>query len=181
MTRTYTLEEEDFLAHQLFTATHSPIVQKARKRTLYLIPILYGGIAIVTGLLGNYFSSAFLLIVAILWVFLYPLWQKRRYQNYYTNFIREHYKNRIGKSLQVTFTDTHIHLQSDQDESKIALSSLVGFHELPEHILAQLQSGVTIIFPKKKIESLDTFRSYLQQLAATLNLPFEDNTSWIWK
>ncbi len=177
----YTIGEEDFLTHQLYAATKSPQILKQRKRTWLLVPAMYVIIAAVLYLQGLKPTALFLVIAAIAWLPLYPVFQHRRYRKHFLNHVKETYKNRINKPGSVEFTDGFILLKDDTGEGKTDINQLEKITELPGHIFVKLKAGLSIILAKDKIEDAPAVVTYLKALAAQLGIPYNPELDWKWR
>src|SRR6056300_1606960 len=117
----FSLTEQDYIEYQLFTAYSSPRIQKRKKNTW----LIYTG---VSALLAMYFFRSDALVMAIFFgilalacAFFYPAYHKWNHRRHYTNFVKDNYKNRVGKSASLTFTEDEILSKDETGEAKINL------------------------------------------------------------
>lgn len=181
MTISYSLNEQDFLTFQLFTASSSKQVKKTRMRTRYLGLVLYLLIALICVLQKNYALSIIFVILGGLWPLLYPIYQRRRYKRFYLNFIRENYKNRFGKNVTLEINNDFLLGKDGANETKTMATELEEVNELNSLILIKLKSGQTLILPKDQIAELDQLRTRLQELASSLKIQYNIDEKWEWK
>jgi hypothetical protein len=177
----YSLDENDYLAHQLFIASKSERIRKKRRRNRLLFPLVYLVFGILFYFLGNIPLSVSLLIVTIVWFFLYPFWEKDHYVKHYTGFIKENYKENINRPVTIEFTGDTIMAKDSSSESKISTSEVQEIHEVSTTIYMRLKGGHSIILPKKKITDVDYLKIRLKQLAAHLNIKYDVDEKWEWK
>ncbi|MFN8286645.1 MAG: YcxB family protein [Chitinophagales bacterium] len=177
----YSLTEDDFLTHQLYAATNTPRIVRQRKRAWLLVPALYILIAVVLYWEGLKPTALFLAVAAIVWLPLYPVFQRNRYRKHFLNTVRDSYKNRINKPGSVEFTDGLILMKDDTGESKMNIDQVEKITELPHHILVKLKAGVTIILPKDKMRDYEGVVAYLKALASQLGIPYNPELDWRWK
>lgn len=181
MTTVYQIDEDDFVTHQLFAASRSASLNKKRKKMRLLIPIIYACFGLLGFIGNNYFMAVGFWIFAALWFFFYPLWIKHRYQKHYRNYVREHYKDRIGNPVSVELNDEYILAKSRGIESKVLTTEVEGINEIPSAIFVLLKNGQSFIFPKNKIAEMDTLTLRLKELANQLKVGYELNEKWEWK
>ena len=74
MTIEYTIEEADFLTHQLYIASRSERIKRKRKRSRLLVPIAYLVIGLYFYLQQQQNLGYAFFLIGILWFFFYPLW-----------------------------------------------------------------------------------------------------------
>ena len=181
MTIDYKIDENDFLTYQLYTASKSEQTIKRRERTKVIIPVFYL-------LLGFFFFwneyslfGVVFVILGILWFFMYPIWEKRRYIKHFKIFIKENYKERLGKIVTLELTNGYIFAKDNGSESKVLTTELEEICEIPTTILIKLKSGQSFILPKDKISNIDSLTSRLMALADYLKIKYEVNDKWAWK
>lgn len=177
----YTIGEEDLLTHQLYAATKSPQILKQRKRAWLLVPAMYVIIAAVLYSEGLKPTALFLVIAAIAWLPLYPVFQRWRYRKHFHNHVKENCKDRINKPGSVEFTDGLILLKDDTAEGKVNLDQLDKIIELPSHIFVRLKGGLSIILAKDKIKDASAVVTYLKALAMQTGAPYINELDWRWK
>ncbi len=89
----FEIDKNAYLTHLLFNASKSELIRKKRRKNVLVISLFY----LVLGLFMFYDNknlSAFLfIIVSVLWYFLYPLREKKRYIKHYTSIVKEKYKD----------------------------------------------------------------------------------------
>ena len=181
MTVDFKLDANDYLMHQLYTASKSDRIRKKRKRNRLIVPLVY----IVLGLLLLYGDSltpaVCFFIIAILWYLFYPKWDKRRYLKHYEAFIKENYKERFGRVATAVFNNDYIVLTDSGSESKVSTKEIQEIFEIPSSIFVKLKTGEGLILPKNKINNIDRLKDELKQLAAHLNINYSVDSNWQWK
>lgn len=178
---TYTLTTEDYLEHQLFAASNSPQIKKQRFKAKIAIPVLY----ILIGLFLSGMKKDFLPVIifaglSLLWFFLYPIRDRKRYKKYYTAHVNETFKARIGKQTETEIQDELIVTKTGDNESRIHMNEVEEVYELKNILLIKLKTG-SLIFPKSGIENLEEFKNYLHEMALKLKIPFSVFAQWEWK
>lgn len=177
----FSIGENDFLAHQLYVASQSDSIRKKRLRSRLLVPLLYLGFGALLLADQKAFPSMLFLVFAILWYFLYPFWEKQRYVKHYRNFIRENYKDRLGKTASLDFSHTQLHARDNGSESTVQCSEIEEIVEIPSNIFIRLKGGQSIILPKDGITGLDHVIDGLKELAQHLKIRYQVDLNWKWK
>lgn len=180
MTINYKLNENDFLTYQLFIASQSKRIQKKRKRSKVLIPMVYSAIALLFYFQNSYSMSIFFLIISVLWFFVYPLWEKQHYLKHYQGFIQENYKDRCGRTVTLELTNDFILAQDNGSESKVLTTELQEICEIPTAIYIKLNGGQAFILPKNEFTNLNDLKTQLNELATHLNIGYVTNHKWKW-
>ncbi len=178
----YSLDENDHLLSQLYTASHSARIKNTRQRNRWSICVIY--LIVAAAFLGLGYSIAALILAAfaMLWYFLYPFRERKRFISHYTAFIKEHYVHREGK-ISTLIIDRDFIRTSDTNgnESKISVAEIKEISEIGSYFFIRMKSGPAAIIPKAKIGDVDAVRSALQQLTALLKINYNSELDWQWK
>lgn len=178
MTINFYLTPDDFLIHQLYTASKSELVNKKRRRNRLSVPIIYLIFSLMLFFIGGLSAlGGIFILVAILWYVLYPLYSKKRYINHYKKHIEEHYTNRINREVAFTIESDMLYSRDGVSETKIDTQEINQLVELKDQYLVKLKTNQSFIIPKNKVEDKETFRSIFDQIA----VEYLDETSWEWK
>ena len=181
MTLTFTLDEKDYLTHQLFSASKSQHVINRRRRNKIIVPLIYLVFATLIFFSANYTVSFIFLVVALGWFFLYPYWESKRYFKHYQQFINENHKNRFNKSVTIEINRDFIIAKDDGSEGKVLTTEVAVIHEIPAAIYIKLKSGQSFILPKERIPDIINLKEYLKRLASDLKIEYCLNNNWEWK
>ncbi|MFM9950219.1 MAG: YcxB family protein [Saprospiraceae bacterium] len=181
MTITYSLSENDFLTHQLYAASTAERIIKKRQRARLIGPLIYLLLGLYYWFVSSRTAAGFLVILAILWYFIYPIWERNYYVRHYQAYIRENFRDRIGKLLTLTFEDDHLFAKESGMESKIPYSELSSVIEIPATIFLKLKTGEAIVLPKSSIQNLEPLKEKLKALTSALDVPYVLNEQWRWK
>ncbi len=165
MTIDYKIDENDFLTHQLFVASKSDRIKKKRQRSKLIVALIYVVFGLLFLLQDKISLAIIFFIIGILWFFIYPIWERRHYINHYKRFIRENYKDRLGRTATLEFNNEYILAQDNGSESKILTIELEEICEIPTTILVRLKGGQSFILPKDKITDFDKVKARLKELA----------------
>ena len=175
----YALDREDFLTLQLYVASHSPQVKKMRRMSWLIIPIIYGLIALIFWK-DLAFSITFF-VLGILWLIIYPFFQRKRYIKIYGRHLDEIYKNRFEKPIELTFGKDNISSKDYSGEGKMKLSEIEKINEIRNYFYIKFTTGVSHIIPKQKIEKSNEVKKFLKDLAKKHNIPYQTELEWQWK
>lgn len=176
----YNLSEQDLLTFQLYTASNSSYIRRARRINWLVVPILYFVFSVVLYLADSLNFSIGFMLLAILWLIFYPLFQKNRYEKGYKRHNIEYFKNRFDKPIELSFTKEYIASKDESGEGKMKLSELEALHEIQDYYFLKFNSGVSLIIPKKEVAELDKLKKLLENLAEKLGIEYKINLEWKW-
>ncbi len=178
---TYSIDEQDYLTFQLFTASQSDSIKKRRFRAKTFPPVLYVVLGCVMIVYHRLDFTIIFGLLAVVWFLFYPLREKRLYQTSYEKFIRENFREKFGKKATLTFSPQHIVNKDDISENKIQLDQVAEINEIPDLILIKLKAGQTFILPKNKIDNEEELKLLLKDLAEELEIPYNNDYNWKWR
>jgi hypothetical protein len=178
MTLHYTLEENDFLTHQLFTASKSERIRKKRKKSRLMVPLDYAGIGLFFYFQNRVELTIIFILVGLLWFLFYRIWETKHYLKHYQCFIKENYQKRIDRKLSLTIGNDFISTKDEGGESKLLVTEIAEILEIPTIILIKLKSGQSFLLPKTKIDALEEVRAYLKILSTALDIKYEMDQNW---
>ena len=155
MKLTYSLNLNDFLQYQLYTASRNRIIKNQRLRGYIFFILFLITLSFIS--FSDYEKPTFfvtLLIAAVL-LCIYPLYVRRYYYNHYKKSANENFKNKAEKEGNLSIND--------------------------DYILLWDETGESIIFPKNKIENFDALQERLNALAEKYNLIQTKDLNWKWR
>lgn len=118
----------------------------------------------------------------ILWLFLYPVYQRWLYVRHYTRDIKEHYNPNKLTNITLDIADTHLQLNDQMGVSNVNTNSISSLSELPTAFYIHFADiNQTLIIPKREIPDISQLKNRLQQLAETLNIDYNHYVDWEWK
>lgn len=175
-----TLEEKDFLEHQLYSASKSPNIRKQRRKVfIYMIIICVIATSLIYFLTDNF--PTFLVIFYTLFLLLYTFFQKKRYINHYKRYISENYKERFGMNAKLIFTENRLVEESKLGESKVNYESLSEINEIKDYHFLKLITGGCYIIPKREIDNITELKTVLNKLKNQYNIKENIDLNWKWK
>ncbi len=183
MTVSYSLDEKDYLTHQLYIASVSDRIKKKRLNNRIYVPVIYFGIGLFLSTLNSAgtFSVLVFFFVAVLWFLFYPLWESKRYVKHFEAFVKENYADLIGKTITLELTNDHIMAKGEGSEAKINMKELQEVADIPSNIFIRFPGGQSIIIPKEQIANIDMLTVNLKALAANAGVPYTFHETWEWK
>jgi len=181
MTINYKIDENDFLTHQLFVASKSDRIKKKRKRNKVILPLIYVAFGLLFLFQDKVSLAIIFFFISLLWFFVYPLWERRHYIKHYKGFIKENYKDRLGRTVTLEFNNEYILAKDNGSERKILTTELEEIREIPTTIFVRLKGGQSLILPKDKITDFDKVKARLVELADHVKIKYDTDENWEWK
>jgi hypothetical protein len=181
MTLTYSLDQNDFLQYQLFTASKSDRIKKKRTKTWLILSGSWLLFSFVFYQRHDTLLFYLFLAYGLITLLFYPYYQRRQYKNHYAKFIADTYKNRFGKTSNITFTETALETNDITGESKINLAQLENLTETANYFYLKMKTGGHIIIPRYKLNNVSEVQEKLKALCTKLSIDFITDLNWKWK
>lgn len=179
----YKIKEEDYLTHQLYTASQSKLVKRKRFIFWLIVPFAYG----VFGFL-SYFdfrqpNIAYVMAgLALFWLVIYPFYSRWNYKRHYSKHINEHLKGQFDQMVDLELTDKNVSIQDAKgNRSEITFESLKEIVELPDHFFIRLENNSSIILPKNEFKNIKELQKFLGLIVTKHKAPFRKDVKWRWK
>lgn len=173
------LQEEDYLTYLLYSASRSKRSRANRRRSWLVIT----GAFLVIGYFfygkDSFYSYCFFGL-AVLNLFLYPLYQRYTYKKHYRKFVADNLSYRIGKESTIDFGSDVIETKDVTGESKFNVSEVAEIIEINTHYFVKLQSDDGLIIPKTAVDNPD----FGEELLAIFDRPeivLIRDLDWEWK
>jgi len=177
----YSIDENDYLTFQLYTASNSALVKKRRFISRLVPAIAYLLLAITFFYQGNITMIIAFGALALVWYFLYPFHDKNVYKRQYQKFIKENMNNKFGRPATLSFEAPLVKAKDEVSETKINYSEIESITEIPEMFLLKLKTNQSFILPKDKIENLEALNPFFQNFETNEGVPFYVLSEWKWK
>lgn len=177
----YIIEKEDCLQQQLFAASKSKLISKTRYKTKVVIPLFYLIIGLGFYMVDQTTSGILFVGIGILWYFIYPLYLRKKYFNYYAKYIDENYTNRFGKVESLAFEEEYIISKTFVGESKMKISEIVEISEISDYYYLKFSIGSTLIIPKNFVNNSIELEHEIKKIAARYNIEHIVNLEWKWR
>lgn len=177
----YSIDANDYLTFQLFTASKSDIVKKRRLKSKLIFSLLYLAIGIFFLVEGKINFTVAFVVLGIVWYFVYPMREKRMYEGNYRNYITKHFYNRFGKPATLEIDNHYIVSKDEVSTGKISTKDIESISEIPTAVYIKFNTGQSFILPKDKIENLDEMILKLKELADLNHFSYYKEMNWKWK
>lgn len=183
MTITYSLDEKDYLTHQLYIASVSDRIKKKRWNNRFLVPVLYVVLGLLLSTLNSTgtFSMLVFLFVAVVWFLFYPQWESKYYFKHYETFVKENNADLIGETITLELNDDFIFAKSEGNETRISTKKILEVIDIPSNIFIRFPGAHSIIIPKARMSNIDTLTEKLKSTAANIGIPYTFHEAWEWK
>ena len=172
----YTIQEDDFLSHQLFTASKSKRINKKRKRDWALLII---GFAICGGVFyfqANLAMALYFGLFTLATGLFYPKYFNWRYKKHYSNYIKEHYQKRFGETAILEINSDNILTKDKIGEGKINIKEIEEINETQNHFFIKISTGASLIIPKKEITNTNCLKEEFENIGVHIN----NELTWKW-
>ncbi|MBI3220539.1 MAG: YcxB family protein [Bacteroidetes bacterium] len=176
-----TLNEDDYLTFQLYTASKTPRVKKARIRSWILTTITFLCLAYLFYHSDNDFLTIYFLVIAGLSLTLFPFYTRWRYKRHYLKYIRDTYKTRFGEKCELEFTPDAIVTKDKSGEVKINKSEINEINEIKDFYFLKTSSGMALIISKSKTEDIEKIKSEIKSLVETGGVKHNIELDWKWR
>lgn len=181
MKLSFPLAVQDYLDYQLYSVTRSEKAMRKRLIGRLLFPIIYLLVGIIFIIDKNFTFVAFNFILAVLWYIIYPISERKRYENTFRRSIERDLTPHLNEAGSIEWTNNEIIARVNDQEAIVNEKDVAAIIELHAVILIQFYNKHNFILPKRKIENLSDVLSYLQSKCTKLSIPFIDHTNWQWK
>jgi hypothetical protein len=178
-----TLNENDYLIHQLYIASKTPRIKKARIRSWILTTVAFLAMTYLFFESGNDALGFYFLILSLLSLALYPFYSRWRYKRHYQRYIADTYKNRFGEECTLEINEDFILTKDRTGESKINCSEIEEISEIKDFYFLRLKTGGSIIISKVKTDAqeLSRLEEGLRELVDKKGIKRNVELDWKWR
>lgn len=176
----YSLELEDFLTFQLFTASKSERVKRKRKGSRVFVPLVYIMFAVLFAIQHNYIALIAILSIAIAWYFLYPKWEQHRYKKQFSASILENFGSALGRVGSIEFVNQEIIAKDDGQEARVKWDEVLEVNRISNYLMIKLKNGHSFIFPERKIANWAELESMIHTVTQSKGIPIHTEMDWKW-
>lgn len=174
----FTNQKNDYLIFQLWQVSKSQRTKNRRIRNRFAIPVILIVIGIQAAILNYTLYFILSVTTSLAWFILYPYYFRWLYINHYSRHIDEYYKNIVNKTGRIKITDEYLESNDEGGSSKILLPEIKFIEEIGSHFFVQLKSGLTLILPKDRIDSINDFIGLIENKTGLKKVK---NLDWKWK
>ena len=176
----YRLYENDYLQHQLYLASISKRVENKRKGSYFWIIAFFASIAVIAFILKNNSMAILSITIAGITAIFYPIYDRKQYEKYYKEYIKENYPDKPDEKSYIEFLDNEVVIHNEHTESKLDYITFERIIEIENYIFIRI-GATSLILPKERIENIDIVCDYLKALATRLSKEYIENLKWKWK
>lgn len=176
----YALEKEDYVMFQLLVASTSVRIQKKRKRSRIIIPIIYLAFAAFSWYNGDITISAVFFVLSVIWFLFYPKYQALKYKKHFNAFVDENFKSHYGIETTTQLGETEIYSENSKGNTTVKVADITELIETDQYIFVRLGVGMGLIFPKEKIENLQELQDWVSKTSEKLGISNQVNLNWSW-
>ena len=183
MTRTfqYSLDENDFLQHQLFVASKSERIKKQRTRGWLIYTVSFFMLGFLFHQSENIVLAYYFSICGLTFLLFFPFYQNWYYKRHYQRVVIDNSKSRFGQIENLSFTDKFVEMSDTTGESKILLQEIENVTETGKYFYLKMKAAGHLIIPKSKIDNVDVVRNEFKELCKRLSINFASDLNWKWK
>jgi hypothetical protein len=176
---TTTLDENDYLTFQLYTASKTPRVKKARIRSWILTTVLFLCLAYLFYTSDNSFVGNLFLVYAGISAAFFPLFTRWRYKKHYLKYIRDTYKKSFNEPCEIEFNSDNVVIKDRTGELKVNKSEIAEINEIESYYFLKSNTGLTLILSKSKVD-IDTINNQISAMVAN-GARHNIELNWKWK
>ncbi len=175
------LEEKDYLQHQLFLASVSPIKIRNRKRSRWINSILILIFSMIAYYNGNIHLSLYFGITSIVFFIIYPVYSRWSQKRQYSKYVKDNFSSNFGKDINFEFRDDEFYSQDETGEGSIKYADLEIIFETKDYFILLFTEGDSYLIAKENVDNLEFIRNKIQELQVNFGIPFEQKLDWVWK
>jgi hypothetical protein len=176
-----TLDENDYLTFQLFTASKTPRIKNGRIRSWILSIILLLSLAFLFYESNNDALAVYFLILSGVAAIFYPMYSRWRYKSHYLKFIRDTFKNRFGESCELIMEGDTIITKDRSGEFKMNKSEIEEINEIKDYYFLKTRTGASLIISKRKSGELERLGHQIKSLVDNYGVKHNVELDWRWR
>ncbi len=176
----YKITAEDYLTHQLFSASQNKTVSRQRTRGLILWTSAFLILSVLFYIQKDIYLAAYFILFGIGFVLIYPMYSRWIYKRYFKRFVYRNFEKSNLENLWLKIGND-ITLSNGKEEGIIPISDIEIIFEISTHIFLKLKGGKNIIIPKQKIENKEELLEKISSLSQKYNIQYVKMLDWKWK
>jgi len=176
-----TLDESDYLTFQLYTASKTPRIRKARIRSWIGTTVSFACFAYIFYGSDNNVLAVYFLVCAGLSLTLFPFYSRWRYKRHYLKYIRDTYKNRFGEKCDIEFDSDTIFTKDRTGEARINKSEIEEINEIRDYYFIKFRTGTNLIISKTKSDNIEKIKTEIKSLVDTMGIKHNIEPDWKWR
>lgn len=151
MKLTYQLQPVDLVKFNEYHSTHSAYHKQLRRKQRILVPIVYLLLATLLYATGGRAGPALLVFIAVLWLFLWPLWIRQRYRKHFQMHVAETTGDSLKDPIILELQDDGIHSQSYLGQSVYRYSAVGDIVGNENYRYVYIGKGMALVLPEDRI------------------------------
>jgi hypothetical protein len=176
-----TLDENDYLTYQLYTASKTPRIRKARIRGWILTTVTFLCLSYLFFENNNDVLGYYFLIASFLSLTLYPIYSRWRYKRHYLKYIQDTYKNRFGEEASLEINEDIVVTRDKTGEGRINTTEIESINEIKDFYFIKMKTGVSLIISKVKTDDLGRIKNDIQLLIEKKGIKHNLELDWKWR
>ena len=179
MKLSFTLQEKDYLLHQLYYFKTKESTKKDSRKAWFVAFLGIFLIVLLIYLLGDTATLYFSIALSIPLLILFPFYHKYRLKKINHRTVKEVHKTKFNKKIELFFDENHVLISSPTSESKLSYKVLEKIVEISNYYFIIFSSGMHLIIPKDQVNT-DNVDEKLKQLTIRGNAEFSRELDWKW-
>ncbi len=175
------LEEKDYLQHQLFLASVSPIKVRNRTRSRWINSLLILIFSMIAYYNGNIHLAIYFGITSILFFTIYPVYSRWSQKRQYSKYVKDNFSSSFGKDINFEFRNDEFYSQDETGEGSIKYADLDIIYETNDYFILLFTEGDSYLISKAKVNDLEHIRTKINELQLNFEIPFVQQLDWVWK
>jgi hypothetical protein len=176
-----TLDENDYLAFQLYTASKSPRVKNMRRLSWLVTTLAFASLAFLFFANDNRFLFLYFSVCAVLCLLFYPLFSRWRYKRHYQKHVRDTFKNRIGEKTDLVFDENSVTIKDRSGEVKVNKTAIEEINEIRDYYFIKSRSGACVILSKSKSPDIAKIKAELDVMIQKQGVKHNLELDWKWR
>jgi hypothetical protein len=176
-----TLDENDLLTFQLYTASKTPRIRNGRIRTWILMTVTFLLFAYLFYESSNDSLTVYFLSLAGLSAIFAPFYTRWKYKRHYLKYIRDTFKNRLGQECTLIIDSETVGTKSNSEEVKIKKSEIEEINEIKDYYFLKARSGTTLLISKLKTDNLEEIEDLIRSLVERYGVRHNIELNWKWR
>ena len=175
------LDKNDYLEHQLYTASKNKRIRNKKRNSWLFVTILFLVFALLNFNNDNQLIFYYFLVFTLLTFIFYPFYQRKQYKTHYTKHIEENYFNRFGQESILNFEEEYIASNAANFETKMSYKGFEELNEIKNYYFIKLKTGGSLIIPKNKLKNSEEFHKEINNIANKFHWKKNVELDWKWK
>ena len=156
------LEENDYLQHQLFLASVSPIKVRNRTRSRWINSLLILIFSMIAYYNGNIHLAMYFGITSILFFTIYPVYSRWSQKRQFSKYVKDNFSSSFGKDINFEFRKDEFYSQDETGEGSIKYDDLDIMYETKDYFILLFSEGDSFLIAKETVDNHEFNRNKIQ-------------------